>query len=830
MIKNSIKIVFWDLDETLWNGTLAEGDEVSLISERIIIIRELNQRGIVNSICSKNDYLKAKERLEAFGVWDLFVFSSIAYRPKGKMIESALDKMHLRAENALFIDDLQTNLNEVEYYNKGISTLLADECACVLENKYMQGKDDKSLSRLNQYRQLEKKEQAREKMNGDNEDFLRSCHIVLSLIPYSDDKLERVYELSERTNQLNYTKNRMSKNELNELMTKTDVEAKLCQVVDDFGNYGIAGFYALRNGELIHYVFSCRIMNMGIEKALFKYLNYPKLEVVGEVATALEYSGDFDWVKIVNIEKRKNEFSTMCKITDILANERGIKIYALGACDLYRTISFLDMPNQNLTYECNYFNGKERAVNVGTEYIRSSFDMDDEDKLFCKEHFYNYTGETVFKPQIFEDNDFVILSFHDDMVYSIYRSKTKKSLRVVRSGDYRFGETSVIKDGESLTLTEQEKWLDENFYEGEFISPERFCENIMWIRSKLSPSTVLILITGPELDFYRKMYPHVPEVREQIIKLNKIIFELGEKSPELFSVLDINKFVRDRFDVTDYVFHLTPISSYEMFKALSEIMIDRSQNKKMILSEVIKGRAITIVGEGILAEKAALNLKIGGEYVSEIIGWKDNSKIKTDNDYVVIADERYEKDWRKLLLDLGRSERTDFCIYSTYSRWDTIMSNNNCKTEGDPFKWVIDNGCYVSDRQKWAKQSWDDFNESILKDDIKIVAFCIGAGLNYLTKRYPEIAKRIDSIVDNDIQKIGHLVGEFVSLQNGCESLMEKKIRSVDELKDELSDNVAIIIMSYRYYDDIASQLENMGICNFYSLVQLEARKLGVLE
>lgn len=53
MIKDKIKVVIWDLDDTLWKGTLAEGDDVQLLENRVAIIKELNKRGIVNAICSK---------------------------------------------------------------------------------------------------------------------------------------------------------------------------------------------------------------------------------------------------------------------------------------------------------------------------------------------------------------------------------------------------------------------------------------------------------------------------------------------------------------------------------------------------------------------------------------------------------------------------------------------------------------------------------------------------------------------------------------------------------------------------------------------------------
>ena len=52
---SKIKLVIWDLDDTFWKGTLSEGPIVS-IAENIQLVRDLTDRGIVNSICSKNDY------------------------------------------------------------------------------------------------------------------------------------------------------------------------------------------------------------------------------------------------------------------------------------------------------------------------------------------------------------------------------------------------------------------------------------------------------------------------------------------------------------------------------------------------------------------------------------------------------------------------------------------------------------------------------------------------------------------------------------------------------------------------------------------------------
>ena len=66
-----VKMVVWDLDETFWAGTISEGPVVLDLS-RIQLVRSLNRRGIVNSICSKNDLEPVRRRLEEAGLWDEF--------------------------------------------------------------------------------------------------------------------------------------------------------------------------------------------------------------------------------------------------------------------------------------------------------------------------------------------------------------------------------------------------------------------------------------------------------------------------------------------------------------------------------------------------------------------------------------------------------------------------------------------------------------------------------------------------------------------------------------------------------------------------------------
>ena len=61
-----------------------------------------------------------------------------------------------------------------------------------------------------QYRQLQVKLADRQRWTASNEDFLRSCGIRVEISTESAPERERVLELINRANQLNYTKRRLT--------------------------------------------------------------------------------------------------------------------------------------------------------------------------------------------------------------------------------------------------------------------------------------------------------------------------------------------------------------------------------------------------------------------------------------------------------------------------------------------------------------------------------------------------------------------------------------------------------------------------------------------
>lgn len=152
----------------------------------------------------------------------------------------------------MFIDDNSSNCREVEHYNEGITTYTSPTDMVVNWKEY---KDDTELARLNQYKILEKKAEFRVSCS-DNTDFLRQSNIRLSFIKDYSSHIDRLEDLINRSNQLNFTKFRIGVSDIESLMQNPNIESAAISVVDNFGDYGICGFYALETKSK-RYCISC---------------------------------------------------------------------------------------------------------------------------------------------------------------------------------------------------------------------------------------------------------------------------------------------------------------------------------------------------------------------------------------------------------------------------------------------------------------------------------------------------------------------------------------------------------------------------------------------
>ncbi|WP_160120334.1 HAD-IIIC family phosphatase [Rhodovarius lipocyclicus] len=309
---HDVRLVVWDLDETFWDGTLTEGG-IAYRQDHHDLVVALAERGIMSSICSKNDLAPVRDILSARGLWDYFIFPSVDWRPKGERVAEIIEAVQLRPASVLFVDDHPGNRAQVADAVPGIQ--LADESmiAAFLDHPAFRGKDDSALTRLRQYKLLEQKQQEMRAAGGSSQDFLRQSRICVSILHDFEPHIDRAVELINRTNQLNFTKERLpddrdaARAALREQAGRYYARAGLISVQDRYGDYGIVGFFMLEGlvtwgqPRLRHFCFSCRILGMGVEQWIYELLGRPQLHVVGEVLS--DPRDAVDWINVPGTEE-----------------------------------------------------------------------------------------------------------------------------------------------------------------------------------------------------------------------------------------------------------------------------------------------------------------------------------------------------------------------------------------------------------------------------------------------------------------------------------------------------------------------------------------------
>lgn len=299
-----VRLVVWDLDETLWRGTLTEGGIAEHLAAAEEAVRELARRGIVSSICSKNDHAAVEAVLTGRGLWDFFVFPSIDWSAKGPRVRAIVEAAQLRPETVLFIDDSASNRAEVVAAVPGVRAVDEGIVATLLDDPLLAGKDDRALSRLEHYRLLERRSRERRRDPGDGRDFLRASAIKVEIDHDVEAHLDRAVEIVNRTNQLNFTKLRLPEDPAEarealraQLHATSGRRAALVKVSDRFGDHGIVGFWMMDGiwvePYLVHFAFSCRTLGMGVEQWVYDRLGRPRLTVVGDVVASLGPAPDW---------------------------------------------------------------------------------------------------------------------------------------------------------------------------------------------------------------------------------------------------------------------------------------------------------------------------------------------------------------------------------------------------------------------------------------------------------------------------------------------------------------------------------------------------------
>jgi amino acid adenylation domain-containing protein/FkbH-like protein len=301
------KVIVVDCDDTLWGGVCGEEgplgvrlEEHHLELQRFLI--QQHERGMLLALCSKNN-----ER----DVWEVFEKNPrmllgrehlaawrINWIPKSENLTSLAAELSLGRDSFVFLDDNPRECVEVMTNCPDVLTLqLPEEPALVpafLEHVWAfdrLGVTEEDRNRARMYR-AERERKAIEQERPSLESFLEGLRLRVAMNPVAPHELDRVAQLTQRTNQFNSTTRRRTREQLVRLLEEPASRCWTMEVRDRFGEYGLVGVAITRKEEhrlvLDTFLLSCRVLGRNVEQAFLAGLRRYAGEV-GATCVDLEY-------------------------------------------------------------------------------------------------------------------------------------------------------------------------------------------------------------------------------------------------------------------------------------------------------------------------------------------------------------------------------------------------------------------------------------------------------------------------------------------------------------------------------------------------------------
>ncbi|WP_329281753.1 HAD-IIIC family phosphatase [Streptomyces sp. NBC_01451] len=277
-MSSTVKCLVWDLDNTLWQGTLLE-DGVVVVDDSIRkMVIDLDSRGILQSVCSRNDHDLAWARLEELGLAEYFVLPQIGWGPKSEAVRRIADTLNFALGTIAFIDDQPAERAEVAYHLPEVACYPAEAALTLADLPEFTPATSTvdSRQRRQMYQAGFRRDTERAGYSGTDEDFLRSLGLVLRIDQATGEQLSRVEELTLRTSQMNATGVHYSDETLRGLMDDRYHEVLVASLTDKFGPHGAVGVILIEKYPDVWHLrllaTSCRVVSFGAGAVLLAWL------------------------------------------------------------------------------------------------------------------------------------------------------------------------------------------------------------------------------------------------------------------------------------------------------------------------------------------------------------------------------------------------------------------------------------------------------------------------------------------------------------------------------------------------------------------------------
>ena len=340
-----------DLDNTLWGGIVGDdgvenlkiGPEVpsgQVYSEFQNYLKEHKSLGVILNVNSKNEYENAIAGLnhEAGTLKpDDFIIIKANWNPKNLNTKDIAEELNLGADSFVFVDDNPAERKIVENYIDGISAPEIDVpenyIRIIDHNGYFEvtnfSKED--LKKSEMYKDNAKRSQMMATFEN-YDDYLLSLKMKAEIEDFKPIYLERISQLSNKSNQFNLTTKRYSLADIEEVANNDNYIKLYGKLEDIFGDNGVISVVIgnIKNEDELHIylrIMSCRVLKRNMEFAMMDKL----VEKAKERNIKTIYGYYYPTLK----NKMVNNFYDLQGFEEISCDEKGNKVYKLDISKEY---------------------------------------------------------------------------------------------------------------------------------------------------------------------------------------------------------------------------------------------------------------------------------------------------------------------------------------------------------------------------------------------------------------------------------------------------------------------------------------------------------------
>ncbi|WP_067651188.1 HAD-IIIC family phosphatase [Nocardia harenae] len=277
--QRQIKCVVWDLDHTLWDGTLLEGAEITDLRPGIReTLVALDERGILHSIASRNDPSAVAATLAELGIADYFLYPQIGWQSKSVSVATIAERLGIGIDTLAFVDDQELERDEVRFAHPEVLCIDAEEAAGLAGRAELRPRAVSADARRRRhlYRASIERTEAEEQFTGTSEEFLATLGMRFTIGPATAADIGRAEELVVRTNQLNSTGIMYSADELAAYANSDEHVLLMAELEDRYGSYGQIGLALAERGisewRLKLLLMSCRVISRGVGTVLLHHV------------------------------------------------------------------------------------------------------------------------------------------------------------------------------------------------------------------------------------------------------------------------------------------------------------------------------------------------------------------------------------------------------------------------------------------------------------------------------------------------------------------------------------------------------------------------------